>query len=310
MSRAPRRFGIGALRVAVPVLVLILVWQLADGAEVIDRLRRLEWGWLAAGLVALAAQTVLSALRWRLVAGALGIALSTDRAIGEYFVAQLINQTLPGGVVGDAARAVRNRQAAGLSKAAQAVVIERLAGQIALLAVLGTGLLLSLAGAGSLAWPGGTGDGVATALLIAVPVSLFIGLAAMTIRRLRGFLRMTAHALWAPGMRGRQIALGVAIVACNLAAFAFCARATGTALGLEAVAVLVPLILCAMLIPATIAGWGFREGAAAALFPLAGASAAAGMAASVAFGAAMVISSLPGAVIIFAPRQPIGTPRS
>jgi glycosyltransferase 2 family protein len=88
-------------------------------------------------------------------------------------------------------------------------------------------------------------------------------------------------------------------VACNLAAFAFCARATGTALPLAAILALVPLILLTMVLPLTIGGWGLREGAAAALFPLAGASAAAGLATSIAFGLMLLVSVLPGLVALW-----------
>lgn len=298
-----------ALRVAVPVMVLIAVWQLAGGAEVLDRLRALDWRWLVAALSALMLQTVLSAVRWQIVAGALGVSLSSERAMGEYFVAQLVNQTVPGGVVGDAARAVRSRHAAGLARSAQAVIIERLAGQIVLVTVLVVGLAFSLM-AGSLDWPEFAGGRFAAFVLIGALVVVAGGAVAARTRHAEGFLGAMARALWGRGNRAAQLALGIGIVACNLAAFAFAARATGTSLSLEAVAVLVPLILAAMLIPASVAGWGFREGAAAALFPIAGATAAAGMAASVAFGAAMLAASLPGAMFIFARSQPIGTPKS
>jgi uncharacterized membrane protein YbhN (UPF0104 family) len=100
--------------------------------------------------------------------------------------------------------------------------------------------------------------------------------------------------LAAPDVRSRQIALSFGTAACNIAAFAFCAWATGTNLSLGAAAALVPLILIAMLIPVGIAGWGFREGAAAALFPMIGATAGAGVAASVAFGAMLLAASMPG----------------
>ena len=82
------------------------------------------------------AQTVLSAMRWRLTARQLGQTIPLTRAIGEYYLAQVVNQSLPGGVVGDAGRAVRARHQAGLRRAGAAVAIERLAGQVALFLVL------------------------------------------------------------------------------------------------------------------------------------------------------------------------------
>jgi Lysylphosphatidylglycerol synthase TM region len=106
--------------------------------------------------------------------------------------------------------------------------------------------------------------------------------------------RLAWRALAAPDVRSRQIALSFGTSACNIAAFAFCAWATGTHISLGAATALVPLILIAMLIPVGIAGWGFRESAAAALFPMIGATAGAGVAASVAFGGMLLAASVPG----------------
>jgi hypothetical protein len=49
-----------------------------------------------------------------------------------------------------------------------------------------------------------------------------------------------------------------------------------------------------MLIPISVSGWGLREGAAAALLPIAGATASGGLAASVAFGLTFIAAVLPG----------------
>ncbi|MFP4274670.1 MAG: UPF0104 family protein, partial [Paracoccaceae bacterium] len=51
-------------------------------------------------------------------------------------------------------------------------------------------------------------------------------------------------------------------------------------------------------IPISISGWGLREGAAAALLPLAGATASDGFAASVAFGLVFTASVLPGLIFL------------
>lgn len=294
ISTAPRRTVLAALRVALPLGLLALLWHLADGPAVLARLGRAEWPWLLAALAAAHAQILLSALRWQMVAARLGQSLSVRRVIGEYYLAQLINQTLPGGVLGDAARAVRARHEADLARSGQAVVIERMAGQIALALVTAAGFGLAAVRPGGLALPPGLGWQLAGALGA-------VGLALLAFRLAlpragRGFAAATRTALLARAVWPRQLALGLAIVGCNLATFALCARATGTTLSPEAVLTLIPLILTAMLIPLSIAGWGFREGAAAALLPLAGASPEAAIAASLAFGAVILLSALPGAI--------------
>ena len=90
------------------------------------------------------------------------------------------------------------------------------------------------------------------------------------------------------------MALSAGTTACILVAFWASAAAVGLSLSFAAVVTLVPLILLAMLIPITISGWGLREGAAAALLPLAGATVSESLAASVVFGLVGLIAVLPG----------------
>ena len=271
------------LRLAVPLAVLVVLWQVADGPGAVQRLRGADPLWLMLALAALLAQTMLSALRWRLVARAMRLNLPLGHAVTEYFVAQVVNQTVPGGIPGDAARAVRSRGQGGLRLATRTVVVERLAGQAALFALLIPAIALSLA-FGRIDWPAFVGWALATV----------IALAAITLTRPLPASAAPLRVLRAPGVWPGQVALGTAIVLMNLAGFACAARATGTPLSPEAMATLVPLILTAMLVPLSVGGWGWREGAAAALFPLAGATPAAGLAASAAFGAVVLLAALPG----------------
>ena len=119
------------------------------------------------------------------------------------------------------------------------------------------------------------------------------GLAGRLAQRLRGILR---EGLTGGGTFRRQVALSLGTASCNLAAFAFCAAAIGVTLPIVTILAVVPIVLFAMLVPLSISGWGLREGAAATLFPIAGATAAEGFAASVAFGLAFLVAVLPGAL--------------
>jgi uncharacterized membrane protein YbhN (UPF0104 family) len=295
--REARRALSVALRLLVPVGLVATTWHFLGASGGWERLATASPIWLAAAVLAAQIQIVLSAFRWRLTAGRLGLAIRRRRAVGEYFLAQLVNMTLPGGVVGDAARAGRLRHEAGLAVSGEAVVIERMAGQVALAAVAVPGLMAALILGdlfGGTAW-------MIVVLTVAVVAVLWrfrraLGARLARWRPLARFGASTRAALLDPAVRGRQIGFGLAIVACNLAAFAFCARATGTPLGPLATVAIVPLILAAMLLPLSVGGWGWREGAAAALFPLVGADAGAGLAASVAFGFVILIAAAPGAV--------------
>ena len=96
-----------------------------------------------------------------------------------------------------------------------------------------------------------------------------------------------------------HIVLSLGTTVCNLSAFAFCARAVGVALDPITVVALVPVILFAMVIPLSIAGWGLREGAAVVILPVAGVAAGDALAASVAFGLTFIMTTLPGVAAVW-----------
>lgn len=298
-----------ALRLLAPLALLAVLWRLADGPAALARLAAADPAWLVLALASLHAQVWLSAWRWERVAASLGAPLPPGRAVPEYYVAQLLNATLPGGVAGDGARALRARSGdGGLPRAAAAVAVERLAGQIALAVALGLGLALSVLWPPAVDWPAGLRPAVAVVLaglglaLVAVLVAPRPAWAVRAGRALRS-------ALFASGQVGAQVALGVAILALNLLSFAAAARATGTSLSPLAVLILGALVLAAMLVPLSVGGWGWREGAAAALFPAFGAPAAAGLAAGAAYGLLMLAAALPGLIWLWRARPESAGPR-
>jgi uncharacterized membrane protein YbhN (UPF0104 family) len=129
------------------------------------------------------------------------------------------------------------------------------------------------------------------------------------MRRVRGndtVAHRFAHAVLAREVAMRQAGLSLGSALCNVAGFALCATALGVSLPVLAIAALVPLILFAMVLPITISGWGLREGAAAALFPLVDATSAEGLATSIAFGVVFLATVLPGALITWLrPNAPV-----
>jgi uncharacterized membrane protein YbhN (UPF0104 family) len=287
------------VRVLLTVGLLALLWRVTDGPAAVERLRAADPAWLAAAFAALTLHTLLCALRWRLTAAQLGQGFGLGRAVREYYLAQLVNFTLPGGVLGDTGRAVRAGDRVGYVRAGQAVVLERLAGQVALIAVLFAGLVLSaLVPGGSLATAHRAAGALAALAGGAAVAAILVCTARRRSRRQAGLLASMGaaarQALQAPGVWQRQALLSLLAVGCSLAAFACCARATGAALPPVGIVTLVPLTLLAMLVPVGIGGWGPRELSAAALWPLAGLFPADGVAASVAFGLVALAASLPG----------------
>lgn len=305
---AKNRLSFRVVQIALTVVALAVLWRMVDARQAVDLLGSAQPVWLIAGLLALTVQTILSALRWRITAAQLGLTLSRREAVQEYYVSQIINQILPGGVLGDASRAVRSRAQKGLMAASQAVIFERFAGQAALFIVMSIAVLATAVVPGGLEWPSWSVPIIKLIIFSGIAAGVLFLLAARVQNPLRektsNLARTMGHALFGKRVVWAQIMLSFATVACNLAAFAFCARAVGVALPFYMVCALVPLVLFAMLVPLTVMGWGVREGAAVAFLPLAGVSAGASLAASVAFGLTMLAASAPGLIALWSRPEP------
>lgn len=303
--RFARRWPVRVLQIAAAVALLLLVWRVAGGASALDLVRGAHLGWLSLAAALLMALTVLSALRWRLTAAPLGIRLGARRAIGEYFLAQLVNTTVPGGVLGDIGRAARSRHDAGVAAATGAVVVERTIGQFAMLVVLTAGFVGTLVVGTPIDWP----RPVLSALAVLIPLAWIATLAVLVALRSRrtgsGRLARAAKSLRRSlgAAPWQQIALAAATASCVLGAFACCALAVRAPLSFAAVVTVVPVVLLAMLIPVSIAGWGVREGAAVALLPIAGISASQSLAVSIAFGLTALFAAVPGIGALWARRR-------
>lgn len=295
-----RRMLVVALQALVALALLIALWRLVDGPETARLLAGARGEWVALSIAALTLHTLLAALRWRRVAHGLGITLDRREAASEYYLSQLVNAVVPGGVVGDASRAVRSRQPAGLGAAGLAVVLERLAGQYALLVVMGIAVTVTIIQPGGIDWPPAVVPIVIAVSVIAVALPAVIAAAAELPGRvgagatsLRDAVR---SAVVTRGAATSVAALSLGTTACILVAFAAAAAAVGAPLSVAATLAVVPVVLTTMLLPVTVGGWGVREGAAVALLPLAGVSMSAALAASILFGLLALAASLPGIV--------------
>ncbi len=326
--------------------------------------------WLAAALALSFPQVALSAWRWRLTAQRLGAPIGCGEALREYYVATFLNQILPGGVMGDAARAWRHARrprsegvlrgpvgeavgesigpavgtkvetrrlmplgapvettagapfeppfeppfetpvetpvetpaAAPVGLAAwHAVLIERASGQLALLAVVLATLVVSPELQGTTARMFTSPDGGSNSP-VTLALALLLALAGIALWRGRGhvarFRRAVQEALLARDVFLRQLVASLLIVASYVGVYLCCMRMIGIDTPLATAAPLVPWVLLAMAIPLSIAGWGVREGAAALVWQAAGLDPAQGVAISISYGVVILLSSLPGALML------------
>ncbi|MFL4470591.1 YbhN family protein [Tateyamaria armeniaca] len=269
-------------------LAALLWWS--DTTEVVQLLQDVDTTWVALSVLALTIATFSMASRWKIAAAAFDIHLSFPVALREYYLAQLINTVLPGGVVGDVTRAVRARTGSDLTRAAQSVMAERLLGQIAILGVMGAGFAVALLVPGGPEWAG-LGWWVLVILIGGAAIAWQV---AKRDTATGHFTRLVLRLMRQPAM----ILHGAITTASLILGFYACARATGVTIPIEALATLIPLVLCAMLIPLSVGGWGWREGAAAALFPIIGAPASAGIATGITYGVVVLVAALPAVAIL------------
>ncbi len=286
--------------VAGTAILAVLLWRLGTGV-LLDGLRRIDATTLLLASGIGVATTVFSAWRWQLVARGLGIRLPLGAAVADYYRALFLNAALPGGVLGDVHRAVRHGQSAGdVRRGVKAVVLERVAGQIAL-AVSGAAVLLTL--------PSPVRSDVRA---VALPVALAAAAALAVLRAVRGnrasapgggvrrFLAEARQGLFSR-RSGPGVALSSAVVlAGHLAMFVVAARVAGSAASVAVLLPLAVLALVAMGLPLNVGGFGPREGVTAWAFGAAGLGASSGVAVAVVYGVLSFVAALPGAVVLVA----------
>jgi uncharacterized membrane protein YbhN (UPF0104 family) len=281
------------LRIALGLgIVGVLLARLGTQA-LVDGLRVINAGELVAALAIGAATTALSAGRWCLVAGRLGLRMSFAEAVCDYYRAIFLNSVLPAGVLGDVHRAVRHgRQNGDVGRGVRAVVLERTAGQVVIIAA---GAVALLAGPAPAAVRG--------IVLVVLAVAAGLGIVVLVSRR-RARVRRAIADLRA-GLLARDVWPGVLLLSVLALAgyvllFVVAARAAGVSAPAIGLVAPVLLSLLAMGLPLNVGGWGPREGVAALMFSAAGMGATAGLTTAMVYGVLALVASLPGAGILMA----------
>jgi uncharacterized membrane protein YbhN (UPF0104 family) len=262
-------------RCVIPLLLLAaLVKRL--GADPFERsLHVLAPGPIAAALALGLVTTVAQALRWRTVALAYGSAggLTRGRAVTECYRSGFLNSVLPGGVLGDAIRAWRQRPSCerGLRTSAQVVIRERVVGT--------TLLLLSVS-------------------IVTLPLNPWVSLIVLAAAAVAGLVAV-------PTLRRLTRRDQLAVVGWSLLSTAalvtkfFVAAATlHTVHGPRDTITLALIALAGMSVPLGVGGFGPREAVAAVAFSAVGLSADAGVTTAAAYGVLAAVSATPGALVM------------
>lgn len=267
----------GGLKILLRILIGagvfgLLIWR-SDVGELWDTIKEARVAYLFAALGAIFAGLIVSALRWKAYLDALEIPMSYATLFRLYFVGTFFNAFLPTGIGGDAYKAIRlGRGKDSLAPAFASVFLDRFAGVVGMAAI---GLVSS-------AYLLVSGDEHRRVPLIALLLSLaIIGAAAVLLLagermlgrgrlikhegiggRLRRAVRQIHEAGRHPEAAARGYLYGVIFQGLVFTYHVMIGRALSIGgVPIAAFASIVVISSLATMIPLSINGLGFREGA-------------------------------------------------
>jgi uncharacterized protein (TIRG00374 family) len=307
------------VRAAGSVLLLGFVAINIDLGAAADRLREGRWEWFAVAVALLLVALGIGAWRWHVLLAAAGISSTRRETLRAFAIGVFCTTFLPTSFGGDGVRAwIVGRPRGAVVRALTSVGVDRATALACLVAV---GWLLAALN------PGAVPGSLALALLVAsVAGAGVVGVLSAALvrpgswlRRLPTWLarrhearaaRLTAWAQEGRGVlrayvRSRRVVWAVVGLGCayQLVAVAFLwalTRVVQVDLAPSTVAVALPLIVLANLIPLSIAGFGVREGAFVVVLGTADVTATDATVLSLLTITALALSGMPGALALLA----------
>jgi uncharacterized protein (TIRG00374 family) len=316
VTTAPRKRNLIALKVGVTIVLYLIVFYRIQFDGLIERLSSARLRFFVVAVAAYAAGQALSAYKWQILTRPVGLALAYPRAIAMYFIGMFFNIFLPTIVGGDAVKAVLLARHTGApARSTMTVFMERNTGLLALLTIATAAAWFAppvqLAGLPLFA---------VTALLFAAFIAANAALLSERLYRAVDFaivrtplarFRARAMSLY-DALIPYTRALGT-VTAAVLISFVFQAvvilvvflntRALDHPFPLSAIAVFVPLISLAGMLPISVNGLGVREALYLLLFGQLGAPPEVAVLLALLYFAVTLTASLPGGLLYMLQRE-------
>jgi len=288
-------------KIAFSVGTLVFVLSFVSPAKLVELFANFKWLPALLALAIFSAVQVVAAYRTTQVVAALGGHLPLRRSWDLNYVSLWLSQALPSSVGGDVAKGVYLLGQFGARRAAHIVLLDRLTGIAAMLAVIAAFL------------PGYTAyfqnanywQFAATILVVLfTPIIATLMIASLNPEKLPAPLRpVQAFAKNATALLRWPFVFSISWTALvihinGVLAYFLLGQALGIEAPFAAFWLLVPLIYIAALFPLALAGWGIREASAIWLLSLAGVPEEKALALSVAYGLFMIVVALPGCLLL------------
>ena len=304
-----RRGLIAALKLIVSIALVAFLFNQVGSEDALARLLAIDPGWLAIAVAIMGLQMIICTARWRVVLTAIDAPLAFWEALRFWYVGAFFNQVLPSSVGGDVVRGyLAFKRGLSASSVFSSLFIDRLATVLALV-LLVAAMVPFMDGLQGGAWfsrvvwltlAGAVGGTAVLMVLDRLPGSLtrfriVRGVMGLALDARRVLLRLASGA----GLMAWSLAGHVNLSVVMYALF----QGLGADVAMMDCLVLFPPVLMVQILPVSVAGWGVREGALVARFALVGGAPGVALAASIVFGLALIVVSLPGAVLWLAGGQ-------
>jgi uncharacterized protein (TIRG00374 family) len=295
-----RRLGSIAKVVVSCGLVFALVWRFRND---LPSLKAIDPIALAIAVCLLFLQPILIGARWCLLLRQYDSNSKFLSLTGVTWFAVFANQFLPAGVGGDAVRIYYARHLGNrLGAATASVLMDRIMALVALVLMvialtpflpeaIDRRLILALGALCAVCVV------VVTAVYVCVNRSWTGSLRSPFVQRILTLTHYVMRTLSYPGQSVLALSISIIVHSLSFVAFTMIARSIGIQSDTGALLAITALLTFIQIIPISIGGWGVREVAAVSLLSLVGVEAGSALLASLLFGLAYAVASVPGIII-------------
>lgn len=309
-SQAGRRTRMFLFRLILGLGLFAWLALLVDWGQIAELLLEAEpWSLLGAFLL-IVAMRLLSALKWRVLVHAKQLYAPYSFLLRVVFVSNFLGVFLPTGIGVDAVRMYSlSRVYKHAADSVSSVIVERLIGMTALLAVLIAGACLSIGDplgrilVPNALVPGGLLFFVLAVLLSPVGYRFTHWLTGLVVARYSfDFLMRVDAAVRTygqfPGAVMKSLALSAGVQVCRIMSVYLAVVSLGIGLSFVDAFILIPPAIFIGMLPVTVGGFGVREGAMVVLLGLAGIPATEAFAVALIIRVANLASDLPGGALL------------